>query len=310
MTREIIPIVDEASWLALRAQDITSTAMSALFGLSPYATPFEVYHAHKSGLQVPFETNERMKAGNAIEPYAAKQVADHLGATVRKLDIYARILGERIGSSFDYELTMPDGELVLLELKAVDHRQHAKKWLDDEAPPHIEIQLQHQLECIDKYERGIIAAFTGIYDFQLYERDRDREMGAALRKKAAQFWADVDAGREPSPDFTRDKEVIDLLYRNAGGEPIDKTSDAELDALVAKYDRLGGEIKVLEEERAAAKAEIHRRLENAGGAYTAHYKVTTNWTKDTAGKLITQEMVGEYVGGRKGYRQCLTKKIS
>lgn len=307
MTREIIPIESEAAWLSERAKDLTSTGVSALFDLSPYCTRFELYHAHKNGLHLPFDETERVKKGKRIEQYAAEEVALSLGAKVKPINWYARIPGERIGSSFDYELEMPDGELVLLELKAVDHFRHKETWLDDEAPPHIEIQVQHQMECADKYERAYIAAFTGIYDFTLYERQRDREMGAALRNKAGAFWKDVDAGVEPSVDFSRDQAVLDLLYKNAGGAPIDATKDADLEAVIAKHVRLGKEIKYLDGERDAAKAEIHRRLENAGGAFTESYKVTTGWTKDFEGTTVTQEMVGTTIGARKGYRQCLTK---
>lgn len=305
--REIIQIQSEAEWLELRSHDITSTAISALFDASPYCTRFELYHAHKSGLRLPFEETDRMRKGKRMEQHAAEEAALKLGATVKSINWYARIPGERFGSSFDYELTMPDGELVLLELKAVDHFRHKDTWLDDEAPPHIEIQLQHQLECADKYERGYIAAFTGIYDFTLYERKRDIEMGTALREAAKKFWADVDDGIEPSIDFNRDQGVLDLLYRDAGGEPIDATKDSELDALIAKHVRLGREIKIMDEDRDATKAKIHRKLENAGGAWTENGKVVTKWTKDSAGTLVTPDMVGTYIGARKGYRMCLTK---
>lgn len=308
--REFISIESEEQWLAERAKDVTSTGMAALFGLSPYTTKFEMYHAHKSGLHLPFDENDRVKKGKRMEMHAAEEVALKLDAAVKKIDWYARIPNERMGSSFDYELTMPDGELVLLELKAVDHFRHKETWLDDEAPPHIEIQLQHQLECADKYDHGVIAAFTGIYDFTLYERERDRDMGQALRRAARAFWEDVDVGREPSVDFSRDQSVLDLLYKSAGGEPIDATKDVELDALIAKHVRLGREIKIMDEDRDATKAQIHRKLENAGGAWTENGKVITKWTKDSVGTLVTSDMVGTYIGARKGYRQCLTKLIN
>lgn len=309
MTREIIPITSEAQWLSLRISDITSTAMSALVNASPYATPFEVYHAKRSGLQVPFETNERIKKGNRGEQYCAQEVAEKTGWEVRKVNDYFRIHGERMGASLDYEILHPIKGWGDLEIKMVDFFQHKQKFSEDECPPHIEIQLQHQLEVSDRYDWGMTAVFTGIYDYIPYERERDREMGKNLRAITKKFWADVDAGREPEPDFHRDQEVLDLLYRNAGGEPIDKTGDAELEAVIAKHVRLGKEIKYLDEERDAAKAEIHRRLENAGGAYTDRYKVTTAWTKGSAGTVITPDMVGTVINARAAYRQCLSKDL-
>jgi predicted phage-related endonuclease len=310
MTREIIQIENEAQWLEARSHDLTSTAISALFDVSPYTTRFELYHAHKNGLHLPFDENERVKKGKRMEQHAAEEVALSLGAVARSIDWYARIPGERMGSSFDYELEFPDGELVLLELKAVDHFRHKETWIDDEAPPHIEIQVQHQFECADKYERGYIAAFTGIYDFTLYERVRDRAMGAGLRAAAKKFWDDTDASIEPAIDFYRDSRVLDLLYKDAGGEPIDATKDAEMDALIAKHVRLGRASKAMDEERDAVKAEIHRRLENAGGAYTEHGKVVAKWTAGSAGKLITPDAAGTTINARAPYRQCITKILN
>lgn len=317
MTREIIPITSEEQWLAERAKDITSTAISALFDLSPYCTTFELYHAHKNGVYVPFKETSHTKAGKAIEEYAAKVAAEKLSdthgpvASVNSLDFYARIPGERIGSSFDYEVEFEDGHKILLEIKGVNFFGHREKWVDDQAPEHIEIQLQHQLEVIDRYDVGVIAAFTGIYpdDCHLYERERDRDMGEALRQRAAYFWADIDAGREPAANFYRDAEVIGLLYKSASEPPLDKTGDEEFEALVAKYHRANRDAKAFKEDADAAKAEIHLLLGNAGGAYTERYKVGATWTKDSAGKIITADMVGTYTGGRKGYRQCRIKDL-
>lgn len=311
MTREIIPITSEEQWLAERAKDITSTAIPALFELSPYCTVFELYHAHKNGIVLPFQENDRTKAGKAIEQYAAEVAAEKLSEThgpvaaVRRLDFYARIPGERMGSSFDFEVEFEDGHKLLLELKAVDYFRHKEKWVEGEAPEHVEIQLQHQLECIDRYDHGVIAAFTSIYDCTLYERERDREMGQALRAASRKFWADVDAGNEPAPNFYRDGDVIAALYRHAGGEAIDLTADEGMEELLERFRRNKDEESAFGKEASAAKAEIHRRLGEAAGGYTERFKVTAGWTKDVQGTLVTEEMVGTYIGGRKGYRQCL-----
>lgn len=308
-TREIIPIESEEQWLSLRVPDLTSTMISGLVDASPYCTPFEIYHAKKSNLHVPFEKNERVKKGNRGEQYCAQEVSEKTGWPIRKIDEYIRIPDERMGSSFDYEIQHPEKGWGILELKMVDFFQYKEKFSEEECPPHIEIQLQHQLECADRYSWGMIAVFTGIYDYIPYIRDRDYQMGKNLRAVAKKFWADVDAGNEPKIDYYRDSEVLSLLYKDAGGEPVDKTGDIELEAAIAKHVRLGNEIKMMTEDRDAAKAEIHRRLENAGGAYTDRFKVTTGWTKDFEGTTVTPEMVGTKIGARKGYRQCLTKDL-
>lgn len=309
--RELIQVENDVQWLAERAKDITSTSVSALFGLSPYCTEFELYHAHRNGVILPFAENDRTAKGRAIEQYAAEVAAEKLGAKhVRRLNVYARIPGERFGSSFDFEIEFEDGLKALLELKAVDYFQHKNKWLQDEAPEHIEIQVQHQMEAIDAYDHAFIAAFTNIYDPHIYERQRDREFGAALRERTREFWRNVELGNEPKPDYSRDAEVLDALYRHAGGDLLDYTADADFNALLAKYRRVKDEAGRFAKEADELKAEIHHRMENNGGAYTEGFKLVCDWTKDSEGTLVTPEMVGTRIGARKGYRKCLVTDLT
>lgn len=309
--REIIPIESEGQWLGLREKDCTSTMTPALFGLSPYLTVFELYHAKKTGVHVPFEKNERMRKGLAMEQYAANEVAAKRGAIARKINEYIRIPDIRMGSSFDYELVYDDGRPPeLLELKAVDWLRWKATWGEDDAPDDKEIQIQHQFECADKWESGLIAVFTGIYDWEEYPRTRDREFGAVIRGAVQKFWDDVAAGREPNPDFYRDADVIAALYPKVEGDLVNYTGDVSFEALVAEFDRLKAEEKQVEKDITAAKAKIHLFLKEAPGAYTDRFKVTTAWTSGSPGTLITPDMVGTYIGARSGYRQCLVKDLT
>jgi len=317
-SREIITITDEAQWLAERDKDITSTGVSALYGLSPYVTEFELYQAHKNGVRVPFKETSHTKAGKAVEYYAAQVAAEKLSAThgpvasVTKLDIYARIPGERFGSSFDYEVVFEDGHAVLLEIKGVNVFGFKDNWLDGEAPDHIELQLQHQLEAIDRYEVGVIAAFTGIYpdDCHLFERPRDRELGQALRQRVREFWADVEAGREPAVDFDRDAAVIAEMFRGKAVREVNRSGDEAFEALLHRYLREKAESKAFDKAAKATQAEIHLMLGDAASAYTERFKVNASYTKDYVGKLVTPDMVGTMIGGRKGYRQLRVKDLT
>lgn len=307
MTRQLIEITSHEQWLDLRREDITSTMVPALFGLSPYTTRFELYHAKASGIEVPFKGNDRVDKGTRMEQYAAQEIAAKTGWTVEPFKSYMRVPDERMGCSFDCIATKPDGSRGILEIKAVDYFIHKDRWVDDQAPEHIEIQLQHQLECANEFEWGAIAAFTGIYDFHLYERERDREMGEAMRRTVAAFWADVDARRAPPPDFARDDAVIALLHKGADGAPLDLTSDDDFDRLLARYERHKATEKEAKALADADKAEIHHRLAGAAGAYTNRYRVTAGWTKDSPGRPAEP---GEIIGARAGYRQCILKDLT
>ena len=304
MTRETITPRDEAHWLDLRRADLTSTKTPALFGMSPYHTTFDLYHAAASGIEVPFKTNERVENGRRMEEYAAQTIGAAYGWEVRPFKDYVRIPGERVGSSFDWVGTRHDGTEVLIEIKAVDYIVHRDSWTEDEAPAHIEVQVQHQLEVADRWDTALIVAFTGIHTWHVIERQRDRETGAAIREAAAEFWAMVDEGREPAPDFGRDADIIALLHRNSGDDLDGMTDDTDMDNLLTRYDVAQQIKRDAEASAKAIKAEIHHRLGDAGGAFTAHWRVKAGWAKDTPGKTITTDMVGETIGARAGYRRA------
>lgn len=305
MQREIITPRDESHWLELRRQDITSTQSAALFGLSPYVTRFELYHLHRNGIEVPFVANDRTGKGKRMEWAIAEEAALQEGWTgLKPLKDYIRDPASRMGASFDYEAVDADGRPLLVEIKMVDYFRYRDLWVDNEAPEHIETQVQHQMEVADRFERAAIVAWSGTYDCNVLYRDRDRDFGRALRSAVEQFWRDVADGNEPAVDYARDEKVIAAMFRSARGEPVDLTDDEAMDLLAARFERAKASASEFEKEAAALKAEIHHRLANAPGGYTSRYKITAGWTKDTPDRPADP---GEIIKGRKGYRQCLVK---
>jgi hypothetical protein len=279
----------------------------ALFGLSPYTSVFELYQAKANGLELEFKSNARVDKGNRMEAYAAQEIALATGWTVEPFKDYVRIPGARMGSSFDCIATKPCGSRGILEIKAVDFFRHRDLWVDDQAPEHIEIQLQHQLECAGEFDWGCIAAFTGVYDFHIYERERDREMGAALRRNVADFWQMVDAKKEPEPDFARDLDVIAAMNRKLRLDPLDMTASEDFDAVCARFEMWKGTEAEAKAEKDKAKAELLYMLQDAPKALSERYRVTAGWTKDTPARAADP---GEMIPGRAGYRQCLVKNLT
>lgn len=305
MQREIITPKDEAHWLDLRRQDITSTQSAALFGLSPYVTRFELYHLHRNGIEVPFVATDRTGKGKRMEWAIAGEAALQEGwSGLKPLKDYIRDPAARIGASFDYEAVDELGCPLLVEIKMVDYFRYRDLWVDGEAPEHIETQVQHQLEVADRFERAAIVAWSGTYDCNVIYRDRDHIFGKAIRGAVADFWRSVEAGQEPEVDYARDEKVIAALFRQARGEPLDLTDDEEMDLLAARYERAKASASEFSKEADALKAEIHHRLANAPGGFTSRYKITAGWTKDTPDRAAEP---GEIIKGRKGYRQCLIK---
>jgi len=302
-----IEIVSEAQWLAERAKDVTSTEVAALYGLSPYVTEFELWHRKRDGVAVSIEDSERMKWGRRLESAIATGIAEDHGWQARKRNVYGRIDECRLGASFDFEVVDAARGPGLLEIKNVDRMVFLDQWHEGadgviEAPPHIEIQLQTQLE-VAGYGWGCIVPLVGGNEAHTLMRDRDRDIGDDVRRRTAAFWRSVEAGTPPRPDFERDAGfIIDALRRHANaGETVD--ADTALEALLQEYADAAREAADAERRKNAAKAEALMLVGTASRVRSQIGAVSCGEVQDSAGTLITPDMVGTYVGARRGFRQ-------
>lgn len=267
------------AWLELKSTDVTSTEVSALFDASPYQTSFELYHNKKNKTIVEIDDNERMKWGRRLQDAIAAGISEDKGWTAKPLNTYMRhdkVIG--MGSSFDWEIMSEDrADIGILEIKNVDFLQFRDGWLIDgdniEAPPHIEMQLQHQLEVSNR-NWGVIAAFIGGNKPIIIERERDRELGKMLCEKVIQFWNDVNMDIEPKADFVRDAEVIRQIYKDSTGEPLIAHDDSEIFQLCMEYKNAGLEAKIAEERKQAAKSQLLVKIGNSPKVFCANYTIS------------------------------------
>ena len=305
MTAEVITITDRQQWLEERAKDVTSTEVSALYGLSPYKTEFELFHEKRENQIVSIAENERMKWGNRLESIIAHSAAEDHGWEIAKLAVYMRKPEYRMGSSFDFEILSSSDGPGILEIKNVDSLQYAKKWIDDgqgniEAPEHIEMQIQHQMEVADR-EWTALVALVGGNQLKTVYRQRDREIGADLRAKVADFWERVFANVPPPADYSVDADFIIKLHQRANeGELIE--ADHDLEALIWQYQLVSKEADAKSRLKDEFKAKILERIGTASKVISQYGSLSCSMTKESPGTLVTPEMVGTYIGGRKGFR--------
>lgn len=258
-------------WLKLRSEDLTSTEVPALFGLSPYSTEFELWHRKKNDFIGEFEVNERMKWGNRLEPVVAEGIAEDQGWSIRPMKEYIRIESDKIGSSFDYAI----GDDGILEIKNVDGLAFKKGWIIEggeviEAPPHIEIQVQHQL-LVSGRKYAYIGAFVGGNSVAIIKREPSDKIQRNILYKAAKFWESIRENKQPIINFERDADFIKELYSHAEpGKIIDGTD--RLKELASEYKKASDEASQANKKRDAIKAEILTIIDAAekviGDGYT------------------------------------------
>lgn len=270
-------------WLDLRSEDITSTEASALFDCSPYQTKFELFHAKRNKTVLEFEENDRTIWGQRLQDAIAYGVAEDYKWEVQPLTEYARHSDfARMGSSFDFEVFKSSrSDAGIMEVKNLDFLRYRDTWIIDgdfvEAPPHIEIQLQHQLEVMDR-NWGVIVALVAGNKPVVLERERDREFGELIKARIAEFWHGVDNNIEPPINPTKDLEILKKIYSDAGGQPIIAHDNIRIAELCNQY-KQGGEIekegKLLKD---AAKAELLPLIGNAPKVFCGDYTISAGTT--------------------------------
>ena len=241
-------------WLERRVDDITSTEISALFGLSPYMTEFELWHNKKNRTVVALEPNDRIKWGTRLEASIAAGIAEDQGWQLSIMSKYMRDTEMWLGSSFDFGI----GDDGILEIKNVDALQFREKWTVDgdniEAPPHIEMQLQQQL-MITGRKYAYIGALVGGNQVILIRREPQQAVFDVIREKSAAFWKSISDNNPPPPVFPDDAKFISSLYGYS--EPNTCISATPLiSAMAEQYRLVLEEQKVLEGSKATLKAKL------------------------------------------------------
>lgn len=295
---QILDYDSKEEWLNLRMNDVTSTEVSALFGLSPYMTEFELWHNKSNKENILINENERMKWGTRLEEPIARGIAEDQGWEAQEFKKYIRHDKIRAGSSFDFFIKNEEGEGIL-EIKNVDWLQFQQKWSVDgdtvEAPYHIELQAQHQLLITGK-KFLYIGALVGGNETILIRREPDSDIQDMIEIKVNNFWQSVDSGVEPSPDFDKDYEAV--IRMNSYAEPGKIINANEsIDELVFEYRTLSEFIKDKEKKRKSIKAEILEKIGDAEKVLGADYSITTGMTGPST-----------YTVERKGFRNFRVNK--
>lgn len=71
---DLIPTASEAEWLEARRKGVTASEIAVIMGLSPYSSPYALYH-QKLGILPPDGDQAVFERGRVLEPYIAEKFA-------------------------------------------------------------------------------------------------------------------------------------------------------------------------------------------------------------------------------------------
>jgi predicted phage-related endonuclease len=286
----------EAEWRAARHVNINSTEVAALFGMGTYATAFEIALEKLKDEPSVFEESERMIWGKRLQDSIAQGMADDFGVAIESMNlVYGAHPDVALGSSFDYGIistVRESGGVIhglisthgpgVLEIKNVDSLQYKRNWIDDEAPAQIEIQLQTQLEVLER-EWGCIAAFVGGNQIQTIIRERDRKVGAAIVQRVREFWSNLEKGILPPPVMPEDADCLIKLYQYAEPESVyDGKDDEDLKTWCRSYAAASANASAADSAKKTLKAKILQRIGSAERAVLPGFKVSAGMVAEAA----------------------------
>ena len=157
-------------WLECRAHgpkgDIPYTVggsdVAAIFGLSPWTTPLELWLIKKGRMKPSVKTNEdQLEMGHLLEPIAAHWFEKKTGNLVTDdTNLYQHPDHPYALANIDRRYTrQDDGELGILECKSCTYHK-AEDWADDAIPLYYEVQLRFYLAVLD-VEYGAFSCVWG-----------------------------------------------------------------------------------------------------------------------------------------------------
>lgn len=241
-----------------RQKFIGGSDAAAVMGLSPYATPVELW-LEKTGQrerEQPDPVRQRiLDRGKKLEPFVLDMVLDKLRERGHQIELIQRnqryIDPEHpfLAAEIDFELLL-DGEHINGDCKTVIGFAR-KKWGDedtDEVPIEYAAQFMHGLMVTNR-RRCLVAALIGLDDVAIYWVDRDEETIAGMRAKEVEFWQRCVIGGERPDVFTFSD--VKALFPRDNGQAIEATDEIaekvrELAELKAKHKALEESIDALQ----------------------------------------------------------------
>lgn len=232
--------------------------VAAIFGVSPWTTPLELWLIKKGRIKPPEKSNaNQLQMGHLLEPIAAYWYEQKSGnAVTEDTNLYQHADHPYALANFDRRfIRASDGKPGILECKSCTYHK-AGDWADDAIPLYYELQLRFYLAVADVD----IGAFSAVWgnnpdnDLAMPEIVRDRVKEDMIFEKLEEWIWSLENDKPPTMQDVKPKLALESLARIYG------SSQKSLPTVEfsSKYEKSLRKIATLQRELTTRNAEIKK----------------------------------------------------
>lgn len=308
----LLKFTTESDWLQARKQDITSTELAALMGMSEYKTRLRLWMEKAGKIESDFVESAPSIWGKRLQNAVGQGIAEDNGWQCFDLTgYYLRDEEARIGASMDMRVICQQRGEGLLEVKTTGYFQEENGWTKTRAPIDYEFQIMGQLSLAiqegQEIAWGCIGALDGRKSTRLFHRLPDPALWALIKEEAAKFWHSIKIDEPPAPDYTVDADLIRKMQGEINvGHNISLNGNNRAHELVENYktleDNVRGSIEHVADTKARMekiKNELHHMMGKAEVALVGDYRISARETR------IDERLQNGY-----SFRRCDIKRIN
>lgn len=194
-----------------RKKGLGGTDIAALFGVSPWKTPYELYLEKTVGSLQDDKPTEQMNWGNWLEDGIAKGYEHITGQVVQECDTIHHPEHPIFFANPDRLLK---GKKKGLEIKNVSTFL-TDEWGDagtQKIPQHYFLQIAHYM-FVTGYEEWDVAALFGGNKLQIYTFQHDKAFDELIQEEGLKFWKEH-VVKEMPPPATFTKRSVEFLKKH------------------------------------------------------------------------------------------------
>lgn len=265
--RHITPGRDE--WLALRKQDVTASAVGALYGCHDYLTAYGLWAEKTGRMSSDAPDSGILRRGRLLEPVAVEALREERPTwEVTRSTDYFRDTDARLGGTPDVLVRCPERGAGIVQIKTVAPMVFRQKWLDEDRQIAVPtwIGLQASVEAYltgAKWAAVAVLVVDHVIDLHIIDVPLVDGLMDRVKADVQAFWALCDSGATPDPDYGRDGALIARLFDTDNGSTVDLSTDNHLPELLAEREALKAQEKQASERIKVIETEIRAKVGEA-----------------------------------------------